>query len=255
MIHQANFALLFVFWFYVILFVISPIVVRIQFCFRAKIDPRAIPLDEMPEPARAYIEPRVAEFAPWNFDLVACLSLNDVTPSAAAYVALLSNVHTAEWADVTFVRSSIKKSGYIEFVTRCSEQLQIDTNTSATAPIFFSVPRHHIFRFPQVPDVFTLYRIHRMLVTEITHGALPVIPPAGGEVAEFKRRLERHGSWQQEHGYMYLDASGENYRLTWKGAILATWRSIWPISTWRRWRQRRENRTILDRIGPAARKP
>jgi hypothetical protein len=254
MTHQVHLALLFIFWFYVILFVISPVALRIRFRLRAKIEPRTISLDGMPETARAYIEPRLAEFAPWNFDLVACMSLNDITPTTGAYVALLSNAHTAEWADVTFVASPIRNSGYFEFITRCSEQLQIDTNTSAVAPILFLVPQHHIFRFPQVRDVFTLYRIHRMLVTEITHGALPVIPPAGEELPEYKRRVERYGAWQQEHGYMYLDASGANYRLTWKGAILGAWRSVWPISTWRRWRQRGKNQAILDRAGTAVQK-
>jgi len=255
MTHQVHFALLFLFWFYVILFCISPIALRIGFRFRAKIEPRVISLDEMPQSARAYIEPRISEFAPWNFDLVVCMSIGDLTPTTGAYVALLSNFHTAEWADVTFVGSPIRNSRYIEFITRCSEQLQIDTNTSAIAPIVFLVPQHHIFRFPQVSDVFTLYRVHRMLVTEIAHGALPVIPPAGEEAAEYKRRLKRYGTWQQEHGYMYLDASGENYRLTWKGSILGAWRSIWPISTLGRWRQRRKNQAILDRAGPVAEKP
>ena len=166
-------------------------------------------------------------------------------------MALLSNPHTAEWADVTFITSGAKQYGYTEFVTRCSDQLQIDTNTSPAAPILFAVPEHNVFRFPQVREVFTLYRIHRMLVTEITHGALPVIPQAGGEIAELKRRLERYGAWQQEHGYMKLHWRKEDYRLTWKGAILGAWRSIWPIPTLRRWRERAKSRAILKRL-PAA---
>lgn len=249
--HLIHAAILFVFWFYVILFLISPVILRIQFRYSAKVDPRAVSLEELPEAARAFIEPRVAEFAPWNFDLIMYVSLWNVTPSTGAFMALLSNPHTSEWADVTFVMSPLKSSGYIEFITRCSEQMQIDTNTNATAPILFPLPQHHVFRFPQVRDVFMLYRIHRMLVTEITHGLLPALPPAGEEIAELKRRLDRYGPWQAERGYMYLGTDGENYRLTWKGAILGAWRSIWPISAFRRWRQRAKNQAVLNRLGVA----
>ena len=252
MAHFVHSLLLLVFWFYVFLFLLAPIVLRMRFRLKAKVDPTVMQIGEMPEAARVYIEARVAEFANWNFELVSYLNLGNVTPSTGTYVALLSNVHTSEWADATFIISPVKKYGFIEFISRCSEQMQIDTNTSPKAPIFFPVPQHHVLSLPQVEDVYTLYRVHRMLVTEITHGALPVIPPPGEEIAEFKRRVNRYGPWQQEHGYMFLDGSGENYRLTWKGAILGAWRSLWPISVLRRWRLRAKNQTIIDRLGAAS---
>jgi hypothetical protein len=248
-IHAFHFAILFIFWFYVILFVLSPIPLRARFRYNAKIDPHPVGLEELPGSARAFIQPRVSEFAPWNFELVAYVRLWKIAGSSEAYMALLSNPHTHEWADVTFVISPAKDSGYIEFITRCSEQVQIDTNTNPAAPVLFALPHYHVFQLPQVTDVFTLYRIHRMLVTEITHGALPVLPAAGEEIAELKRRLDRYGPWQQERGYMYLEASGENYRLCWKGAILGAWRAIWPISILRAWRQGVKNRGILRRVG------
>jgi hypothetical protein len=251
-IHVLHFAILFIFWFYVILFLVSPIVLHSRFRYGADVDPRAVSLAELPAPARDYLEPRVSQFAPWNFELIAYVRLWRVIGSTEAYMALLSNPHTNEWADVTFVMSAKKNSGYIEFTTRCSEQMQIDTNTNATAPVLFALPVYHVFRFPQVADVFTLYRLHRMLVNEITHGALPVLPSAGDEIAELKRRLGRYGPWQQDYGYMYLDSGGENYRLTWKGAILGAWRSIWPITLFRNWRQRTDGRSALRRVGAQA---
>ncbi len=241
-------ALFFVFSFYGIALILSPILLRIHFRYRATVDPRVVPLDEVPAAVREFIEPRVVSLAPWNFDLVAYLSLGKITAGTETFVALLSNPHTAEWADVTLVVAKSRTAGYIEFVTRCSEEVQVDTNTSATPPALFRTRQHHVFRFPQVQDAFTLYRIHRLLVTQITHGALPVLPPPGEEVAEFKRCLERYGPWQKEHGYMYLDKSGENYRLTWKGAIVAAWRGIWPVPVFRGWRMRAENQAVLNRI-------
>ena len=249
--HYVHLAIVFLVWFYVILLVIAPIFLRIRFRYHAKIDPRVVALEELPEPARSYIEPRVTELIPWNFDLVSYVNLSAHSPSLGASLALLSNRHTAEWADVTFLPSGPKRNGYVEFTTRCSDQMQIDTNSSAAASVLFPVPQHRVFRFPQVRDVFTLYRLHRMLAMEITHGALPVIPPQGQEIAELQRRLNRYGGWQQERGYMVLDGGGEQYRLTWKGAILGAWRSIWPWSALDRWRQRARSRAALNRLGKA----
>jgi hypothetical protein len=57
-------------------------------------------------------------------------------------------------------------------------------------------------------------------------GSSPELPPKGREIAELKRRLERYGARQQERGYMYLDYTGDYYRLRWKGAILGAWRNL-----------------------------
>jgi hypothetical protein len=246
-----HFAVLFVLWFYGIFLVLSPIVLRIQFRYRAKVEPRVVPFEDLPAEVREFVEPRVASFALWNFDVVAYLKLGSIAARTESFMALLSNPHTAEWAGVFLIISRRKSVRFMEFMTRCSEEMQIDTNTSSETPVLFPLPQHHVFRFPQIEDVFTLYRVHRMLVNEITHGALPVLPPAGQEVAELKRRLDRYGPWQQEHGYMYLDAKGENYRLTWKGAILGAWRAVWPVPLFRGWRMQKENQAVLNRIGVA----
>jgi len=63
-----------------------------------------------------------------------------------------------------------------------------------------------------------------MLVQEKIGGSRPELPSQGQELNELKRRLERYGPRQQERGYMHLEADGQSYRLTWKGAILGAWR-------------------------------
>jgi hypothetical protein len=243
--------LIFILVFYGIVLVLGPIVLRIPFRYPAKFDLRVIPLEGLPVEAREFMDPRVESLRAWNFEPVTYLELSSVAVGTRAFMALLSNPHTCEWADVSFTVSGAKKAGYIEFITRCSEEMQIDTNTNSTAPVMFPLPQYHLYRFPRVHDVFTLYRVHRMLVNEKTHGALSVLPPVGQEVAELKRRLERYGPWQQERGYMHLDAKGENYRLTWKGAILAAWRGTWPVPLLREWRIQKENQAALNRIGVA----
>src|SRR5260370_2090392 len=130
-----------------------------------------------------------------------------------SFMALFSNPKTLEWADVSVVTSANAVRGYTEFITRCTEDVQVDTNTSATAPVLFPSPTYHVFRFPQVKDAFVLYRAHKMLVQENTRGARPQLPSPGQEVAELKRRLERFSPRQQDQGNLALHAMAQFYRL------------------------------------------
>jgi hypothetical protein len=50
---------------------------------------------------------------------------------------------------------------------------------------------------------------------------------------------------------MYLDPAGEYFRLTWKGAFLGAWRSIWPISLLRNLWKQGQSQTRLRSLGVA----
>jgi hypothetical protein len=233
------------------LFVLGPIVLRATFRFKAKLDPQLVPEESLPPDVRAFMAPRVTAIAGLGFEPVGYINVGTLAAGTQSYMALLSNSRSLEWADVSVVKSAKQMKGYSEFITRCSDDAQVDTNTNATAPVLFPGPSYHVCRFPQVKDAFTLYRVHRMLVQQYTGGSRPELPPKDQELAELKRRLERFGVRQQERGYMYLEPAGDYFRLTWKGAILGAWRSIWPISLLRNlWMQSR-SQTQLRSLGVA----
>jgi hypothetical protein len=236
---------------YGVLFVLGPIVLRATFRYKAQVNPQLIPLEALPNDVRDFMVLRLPGITALGFQLVGYVNLGSMAPKTEAYMALLSNVQTKEWADVSVVKSSAKLRGYIEFITRCSDQSQVDTNTNSVAPVLFPSPTYHVFRFPQVKDAFTLYRAHRMLVQEKIGGSRPELPPQGQELNELKRRLERYGPRQQECGYMYMERDGQSFRLTWKGAILSAWRSIWPISTARGWWMENRSEVRLRSMGVA----
>ena len=233
------------------LFLLGPIVLRATFRFRAKLNPQLVPEESLPPDVRAFMTSRVAAIAGLGFDPVGYINLGTMASGTESYMALLSNPRTLEWADVSVVKSTKQMKGYSEFITRCSNDAQVDTNTNSTAPVLYPWPSYHIFRFPQVKDAFTLYRVHRILVQQNTGGATPELPPKGQELAELKRRLERFGVRQQESGYMYLDSEGDYFRLTWKGAVLGAWRSIWPISALRNFWMQTRSQTQLRTLGVA----
>jgi hypothetical protein len=240
---------------YGVLIVLGPILLRAKFKFKAKVNPQLVLVESLPPDVRQFMEPRAQSIATLGFESIGYVSLGNMTANTGSYMALFSNSRTLEWADVSVVKSATRLAGYIEFITRCSNDVQVDTNTNYIAPVLFPSPSYHVFRFPQVKDAFTLYRVHRMLVQENTGGSKPQLPPRGQELTELKRRLERYGPRQQDRGYMYLDDTGENFRLTWKGAILGAWRSVWPVSLLRRWWMQGRSEGQLRSLGVAQVRP
>ena len=236
---------------YGVLFLLGPIVLRATFKFKAKLDPQLVTKESLPPDVQQFMGPRVVGIAGLGFDPVGYINLGTMAGGTQSFMALFSNSRTLEWADVSVVKSTKQMKGYSEFITRCSDDAQVDTNTNGTAPVLFPGPSYHVFRFPQIKDAFTLYRVHRMLVQQNTGGSRPELPQKGQELAELKRRLERYGVRQQERGYMYLDPAGEYFRLTWKGAILGAWRSIWPISLLRNLWMQSQSQTRLRSLGVA----
>lgn len=236
---------------YGVLFLLGPIVLRATFKFRAKVEPQLVSRETLPPDVQQVMARHTAAIESLGFERVGYVSLGTLAGGTQSFMALFSNSKTLEWADVSAVKSAKQMKGYVEFITRCSDDSQVDTNTNATAPVLFPSPSYHVFRFPQITDAFTLYRVHRILVQLNIRGSGPELPPKGQELAELKRRLERFGVRQQERGYMYLDAAGECYRLTWKGAILGAWRSIWPISAVRNFLMQNESESRLRSLGVA----
>jgi hypothetical protein len=236
---------------YGVLFVLGPIVLRATFRFRAKLDPQLVPKESLLAAVAQFMASRTVGITGLGFEPVGYIRISMLSGGTQSFMALFSNPRTSEWADVSVAQSPKQMKGYIEFITRCSDDSQVDTNTNATAPVLFPSPSYHVFRFPQIKDAFTLYRVHRMLVQQSLGGSRPEIPPRGQEIVELKRRLERYGVRQQERGYMYLEPGGEFFRLTWKGAALGAWRSIWPVSMIRNFIMETKSQNLLRAQGVA----
>ena len=236
---------------YGVLFLLGPIVLRATFKFKAKVDPQLVSNEMLPPEIQQAMALHTTAIESLGFERVGYVSLGSLTGNTQSFMALFSHPKTREWADVSAVKSAKQMKAYVEFITRCSDDSQVDTNTNATAPVLFPSPSYHVFRFPQIRDAHTLYRAHRILVQQNLRTSKPDLPPKGQELVELKRRLERYGVRQQERGYMYFDAAGDCYRLTWKGAILGAWRSIWPISALRNFLMQNESNTRLRSLGVA----
>ena len=227
---------------------VGPILLHRDFRFRTRIDAVPVPLGDLPVHARGYMLPRVVELASLGFELVGYFDVTGTSVGTASYLALAVNCKTNEWANVSYVTTvpAGVERGFIEFIAASSGG-RVETNTNgAPTPLFPAA--HPIFRFPQVEEAATLYRLHRRFVEEKLGDAVLQLPARGEETGELTRRLQSYAQHQERRGNMRRDADGEYARLTWKGAIVISWRGLWPVALRRRLRMYREAEQRLEAL-------
>ena len=100
------------------------------------------------------------------------------------------------------------------------------------------VPEKQIFRLPHLTNLQHLYEVHRALTGQRL-GANKRLALPGQEVRELIDGMKLDLAREAAFGRIALDASGEWYRPTMRGAIHSTLMLIWPIGMLRRKLQRR----------------
>ena len=142
---------------YGVLFVLGPIALRATFRYKAKVNPQLIAQEALPEDVRQFMAARLPGITALGFQPVGYVNVGSLAPNTEAYMALLSNAQTSEWADVSVVKAPTKMSGYIEFITRCSDDSQVDTNTNSIAPCSFLLRTimSFVFRRSETPSPST----------------------------------------------------------------------------------------------------
>jgi hypothetical protein len=94
-------------------------------------------------------------------------------------------------------------------------------------------------------DARELYRAHTDVVAHLGPRSEPIVPLEGDPAAYQCAYTNRERARFKECGYFYLDPEADCYRPTWKGAVLLTWKLLWPVSAIRRARIRRHAEALL----------
>jgi hypothetical protein len=137
---------------------------------------------------------------------------------------------TNEFANVTVSSTPGAIESYLEFSTRFSNGLTLETNTNGVLPLTPGNPEIRVFRFSETREPRALYLLHRQLIDKYAAGTWAVPEPKGQEISRVTRAMENYGPRHEKLGYMQLSSDGASYRLTWKGAALMAWRGLWPTS-------------------------
>src|ERR1700731_414561 len=120
---------------YGVMILLGPILVRAQVKFKAKLNPQLVPVESLPPDVQQFMAPRAQSIVGLGFEPIGYVNVGSMATGTQSFMALFSNPRTLEWADVSVVKSATKMAGYIEFITHCSNDAQVDTNTNSIAPV------------------------------------------------------------------------------------------------------------------------
>jgi len=170
-------------------------------------------------------------------------NLQWITGKSRCFTRLFYRPSTNECSQVSEITSSVGVASgvhhYMEFITEFEDGLEIDTNNSDLSGVLAPVLQKQIHSLPGVEDAATVYKVHRYLTGDIRGQVKPL--PARDRIAkmigmESARTLRR----QVEAGYFYLDHSRGTYRPTALGAVLMSWKLVWPAGMIRKGLMRRK---------------
>jgi len=216
------------------LHLLGPLVVRWTFRFAARCRPSEVPLRELPGTIATRFAQRVLEIRELGFELIGTYDCGALTNETRSYVAYFCNRRTNDFANVSAIITPKQTASYLEFSTQFKNGLWIETNTNRVLPLTPPNPDVRVFRFPEIQDARTLLHTHHQFVDKYAPGLWAQGEPRGEEIHRLVRVVENYGPRHARIGYMRLAEDGQNYRLTWKGAFLMTWRGLWPVSLCRR---------------------
>jgi hypothetical protein len=154
----------------------------------------------------------------------ACFSLVEHPKDGAlAFVLVTQGAHVGTSAVVTFR-------------TDFADGWHVYTSNGGMIPRTPNRPQIDGVRFAGMQDVRELYELHRFRVAERARGVPTVSLTRGNEPLAFQAQESRevHDFWVRAGYYDLVD--GPALRFTVKGAILASWRGLFPwkqITTWR----------------------
>lgn len=206
-------------------------------------------------PAEYFAQARDA-LAADGFEMVGMYYLPKAVPNVEGLLHLTANRQTDELALAAALYATINgattlKSMHVEFVSRYSSGQVLGTGNAKELGSFASTPGFDTVHIPQIDDLRQLYRLHVARCNAILPGGRRINrldSEFGGDGELFLNAiLAEEFARQIPAGYLRLDAAGENYRPTVKGACLMTWKIIWPVKQIRmRIRDRKAERLIAE---------
>ena len=223
-------------------FIVAPLV--IYFTHKRSANPQFTPFDLVNPPLQ--LPPSYMQTLPLleslGFDAVAHLFSGALASKVRVALTLYVNRIEREIAMVVHMLGEVPPltrvlSTYTEFCTEFDDGHEMSTSNSKQATCFAAVPEKQSFLLPNLTNLQQVYEVHRA-VTGRRLGTNKRVAVAGQEVNELdgmKRDLAREAA----SGRIALDASGEWYRPTMRGAIHSTLMLTGPVGILRRMLQRR----------------
>jgi hypothetical protein len=176
---------------------------------------------------------------------------HDGSTLATGRLILLEHPRTLDAAKVLVVTTGNRTSISLVFQTRFEDGDEAVTANTRVIAGFPAPPGVTVAWVPDVRDVASLHRVHEQF-RDALGGARKRVG-IGPDPAAFLRdgSARVQANWVAT-GYYAPDEVRGVLRPTWKGAVLITWRLLWPVKPLYRARRRRSTRRLLAELGVAS---
>lgn len=225
---------------------------------RHRAEPEFAPFrpEELPAEAAEFFVRMAEALAREGFEPTGHMAWEPMT-GQTVYQMMAANRETRDRAVAVHAKSGPENSPfssfYLEFSTVFRNGTEIATHNNRQLSVVPSPREKRVFPFPQMTHPRRLYLLHRRLVSRFGGYEEPIPPARKTEVEALRNSVARDYRRLVRMRYLAPDETENVYRPTWKGAILTTWRIIWPISALRRMLlNRRGNRLINTLLVPGA---
>jgi hypothetical protein len=165
---------------------------------------------------------------------------------ATGQITLMENPLTLDVAKILVTAAGTRRAVTLLFQTQFQDGTEIATANNQLTVGLPSLPGITALWLPEVRDPIQLYRIHDQVRDLMGLGMkrVSVGPDPAAYLTAGRNRMLAHFVVT---GYYYLDEARGVYRPTWKGALLMTWRLLWPIRPlYRAWRRRRTREFLRE---------
>ena len=138
----------------------------------------------------------------------------------------------------------------VSFRSDFADGRQMYTGNSGTVPRTPTRPQVDGLRLAGTYDVKALYDVHRFRVAERAREVAVAPLTRGHDPLAFQAAESRevHDFWVHSGYYERVDGPTPSLRFTPRGAILASWRGLFPWKQFTVWRQSRKAQAVLDRM-------
>lgn len=206
--------------------------------------------DVIPEEFWEYVLQTVDDLSPYGFKVRGHFRMDERGPGIVPFITILENQKERDIVRlvVAFVPSKKASRPQPVFVVS-SEFLAGKELVTANNRILSGLPMPKdrlTLWLPDVRDARELYRIHQQAAHALGFGEKRSVlddarNPSGYLEAFSQGEIAR---WI-ELGYYKPDGTGEEARITWKGAIQITWKQIPPVKElYERWRRYQTNKLL-----------
>ena len=218
-------------------FVVGPILIhRTQ---EVSLTPNLVPFDPdgpgSPEELRYHFAATAEGLKRLGFSAERYYQAKQAASHAEGWVLLYRNKKTGETARVITsvgISDTIRiGTSFVVLTSEFTDATVVITSNRTSAIIYPSrKPPYYSRAFPQIREVDHLLVVHRARVENLASGRIAV-DPVGDDPDGYIRRVDFEDpfAYHVACGYSYHDEMEGVQRMTWKGAILSTWKLLPPF--------------------------